>query len=1506
MPDVSFEVDLDASGSLRKLESELKGLGSKVGTQKLNIEADTGGLRSFEGQFNGMASRLEARALGIGSALGSAMKTAGLAAGAAAVATATGGLKLYGDLEKSASDAASKAVDVNGKSAEQIKAQFDTIRDHVMKVSRELGATTVFDPTQVSEALGSIAASGKDVGSMTKEQLKPFLDLASASNYGLADSTSLVMATMTQFGKTMDDSGKIADIYTAAAGGTAASMEDFTNAMRYAGPVAATANVSFETVTASIGKLADVGIHGEMAGTAMRDAMQTLVTPAKASADALDAIGVSVSDVDPRTHDFTQTLSDLKTKADASGQGVSAFNKIFGVTGGVLYSLAGMTPQVNALTNSFQTNTGIADKMAKMMTDNLGGSWENAKGAAIDLAIGIGEKLAPTARKVLDAFSDGAPKIAEFIDTLSSGDFNKIGQKLSEGLKFAVDKAKDLGKQIIDRIKGLDWGALGSQIMGALGSIDWGQLGSTIGDGIGSALAWIDKNVNWNAVGDALARGLNAAFSFASGALGSLWDYFIKSDTDVSSRIQQVFGPSFEWIKLKAGDAWLGVSDAFQQPKAVLLAGWDAIEAAGIGAWNALISGVGQLGAAIEMSIGGAVSFAIDEFAKLVTGVGTAFESVGNTISGIGGSSGGGYSIASSGKKIQFKEMQGAHGKYFNAYDEQGTLLKTGIETEKEKEQYLQTQTISTNPDWNPLGGTSYDSGNIYYSENAGGAGIPGYQISPSSTKHYSADELEVFRQFIEQQGSKLYSPSHKEITADLTDALNATSYGKTNGQTEGDIGSARTNAAINAPAKAAGGSLLGIADKARAAGEALEKLKPNVPTDYTQTKSWAAVSGNLIKGFVPKTADEYYAQLKDESKDAHAQQEQAWKDWEAKYSPVADKQLQAANALTAFGDIWKQGTYHNNFLESLFGTTGTGQALTVNASSGVDLVASSPVNVMSASANYGIPGLMSASKIPPKGSFAYESNYRWFEDYGVNITPPTSFKWGSGGIPGASPINVSGNVPTAWLGDQATGMDFYSSVLRQMQLDNYGKSNVIPWFARAPTAQPSWWMNSKEISGSPYASQWSMKGDQAYYDAFQAAKLSTNAKKVSSYNAWNAIYDPDGVCIGWVPPDPSLKFKPGKGYAAAGSDEAVNQLETVNDNLEDLPSAIGNIIVRGNPNYNFPNTNIMLPWFTGGVGGASAGLSSGRIAGFDSSGNAMVYDPRNDTCEDLGFNAPDPSLKTTDPFYLGNTKGIESNIAQMSADKHGWAGIIATGGSLEKLQEYQSLIKGSNEKLDEIKQQIEAEGGKIDEVTGEVRNAKGQIVGTLQQIGSAMMPSGGAVGRGSGWFGGAQSAYGSFYGNDWISGGAAGVGQGSEPSWWSDAYSAAGGSAPSGGSSVPDIWSSGFTGGSIQWAEGGIADRPTFGLFGEAGPEAFIPLYDRAAALRVLPRVLDAVGVRRMASGGIIGSLPNLPSQTSQLPSINIQSIVIERDMTEAQGAALVAKAVKQGIQDFWDGRRH
>lgn len=557
---------------------------------RLNKSDFSSGLKDAEGDFEKTVSKMEAKTTKSSKGLGIAGAAAvggiaGAAVGAVSAATnaitgtVTDGLNAYKDLEDAASSAAAKAVDVNGKSNEEIKAQYDELKTHVMGVSRDLGASTVFDPTQVASAFDEIAGAGYDVSKVGNNELRPMLDLAASDmEYGLGNATKLTMSTLSQFGLTMEDSARVADVYAKGAAGSAASLSDFEYAMKYVAPVANEAGMSLEETTSIIGKLADKGYQGEMSGTALRTAILRLGDPTNEMIDTLEKYGLAYDDINPRTHSFIDTLELLKKK----GVDVYDFGEIFGKEGAAIISAtAGMTSEVKGFTKELENAKGVAKTMADLKMDSLGGVWEEAKGAASELSITLGENLKPAAESVLKAFSNAAPKIKEFMNAMFKGDIKKMGSLVQEGFQSAIsylrnfgtefsktissidfasigktlgDQAVGLGKIIWDGLVNTDWASaiktiinlliggitafasfgltIGKAIFDGIVSTNWVNLGTRIWDGIksvttyfvslGTSLFNTLNNVNWGSIGSNAAKSLQSAISSGIDALSNI------------------------------------------------------------------------------------------------------------------------------------------------------------------------------------------------------------------------------------------------------------------------------------------------------------------------------------------------------------------------------------------------------------------------------------------------------------------------------------------------------------------------------------------------------------------------------------------------------------------------------------------------------------------------------------------------------------------------------------------------------------------------------------------------------------------------------------------------------------------------------------------------------------------------------------------------------------------------------------------------------------------------
>jgi len=650
--------------------------GDQVGAAYAKISLDSkeldSGMASSHSKFSSFANGLESRAGSAGKAIGTALAAGVVASGVALAGAATVGLSAFKDLESSASDAASKAVTVNGKSAEQIKAQYDSIKDHVMSISRELGAATVFDPTQVSDAFGAIAAAGKDVAKMTKDDLRPMLDLAASDmKYGLGPSTQLVMSAMAQFGLSMKDTGKIADIFAKGAAGSGAGLGDFAEALKYVGPVAASTGISLEETTAMIGKLRDAGIDASTAGTTLRSSFLQLANPTKPIVSALEKLGLTYEQVDPRTHTFIETLELLKSKGANAFDLEAIFGKesVSGVT-----TLMGLTEETRQFTKELENSAGVARTMADLKLDSLEMDLEAAKGAASDLAIGLGEQLAPAARSILQGFSAIAPKIAEFTKAIFAGDWGKVGDLISNGVKSGWDKLKDLGKDLYNKIKGVNWSGLGSyvtkgikaawnelsglggQLLGWLKGIDWGSVGSSVAAGFVGLGTWIYDaitGVDFSGIASTIIGYMGAAKDYMVSLGTTLYDAIVGVDwgsiggkvlaslSSVGTRISEIlsginFGDVANTLKTAFNDAVDNLSAIGEKISALFAKiDFNGIKTSLVNAFNSAVESLSNIGGQIfdyldkvEWSDIG-VSIA-DGVKTCIKGLGNVAEDIGN------------------------------------------------------------------------------------------------------------------------------------------------------------------------------------------------------------------------------------------------------------------------------------------------------------------------------------------------------------------------------------------------------------------------------------------------------------------------------------------------------------------------------------------------------------------------------------------------------------------------------------------------------------------------------------------------------------------------------------------------------------------------------------------------------------------------------------------------------------------------------------------------------------
>ena len=233
------------------------------------------------------------------------------------VALGTSIVKTSAQFEQSMANAASVA----GATGEELQRMTD--------IAREMGSKTVFSASDAADALYYMASAGYKVDQMAAS-IEATLNLASATQYDLAATTDIVIATLNQFGLEASSAERVTNVFASAIGNSMASMDKLSNSMGYVGPVANSLGYEIEEVVGALSVLYNAGYDGSTAGTSLRQAFVALMNPTAATLGVLEELGIAFEQVNPATNDFADIVDVLGNAGLSTAQAM----EIFGARGG--------------------------------------------------------------------------------------------------------------------------------------------------------------------------------------------------------------------------------------------------------------------------------------------------------------------------------------------------------------------------------------------------------------------------------------------------------------------------------------------------------------------------------------------------------------------------------------------------------------------------------------------------------------------------------------------------------------------------------------------------------------------------------------------------------------------------------------------------------------------------------------------------------------------------------------------------------------------------------------------------------------------------------------------------------------------------------------------------------------------------------------------------------------------------------------------------------------------
>jgi len=312
--------------------------------------------------------------------------------------------------------------------------------------AKELGESTKFTASESAEAFNYMAMAGWKTEDMLNG-IEGILNLAAASGADLATTSDIVTDALTAMGYEAKDAGRLADVMAAASSNANTNVEMMGLTFQYAAPLVGALGYSMEDTAKAIGLMANSGVKGEKAGTALRSIFTRLANPPKDCAESLKELGVSLTDSSGKMKSFDTVMQDLR-KAFVNLDEVEKATHASNIAG--QEALSGMLAIVNAapedyakLTAAINDSEGAAQNMADTMLDTLGGDMTVLNSQLEGVRLTIYEQLSPTLR---DLVSDAQK-------WLSSVDWKSFGKKASDALKSIIDYGKKLGKSILPVLK---------------------------------------------------------------------------------------------------------------------------------------------------------------------------------------------------------------------------------------------------------------------------------------------------------------------------------------------------------------------------------------------------------------------------------------------------------------------------------------------------------------------------------------------------------------------------------------------------------------------------------------------------------------------------------------------------------------------------------------------------------------------------------------------------------------------------------------------------------------------------------------------------------------------------------------------------------------------------------------------------------------------------------------------------------------------------------------------
>jgi TP901 family phage tail tape measure protein len=312
------------------------------------------------------------------------------------------------------------------------------MKNKMADAARQMARESTFSATEAAKSFYFLASAGLDAEASI-QALPKVTKFAQAGMFDMALATDLLTDAQSALGLTIRDDAvanmrnmtRVSDVLVKANVLANASVQQFSEALtNKAGPAMKSVGMDIEEGVAVLAALADQGIKGAEAGTQFGIALRDLQTKSIENRKEFEALGVKVFDSSGQLNNMGEIvkqlekglggMTDEQKKVTLSQMGFADRSV------SVILALLGQGDAIVRYEEELRKAAGTTDEVADKQLDSLTSQMKLAMNAINDVAITIGEKLAPYVRG-----------LAVFIQDLSK----VIGKEgFGAGLAFTRDR----------------------------------------------------------------------------------------------------------------------------------------------------------------------------------------------------------------------------------------------------------------------------------------------------------------------------------------------------------------------------------------------------------------------------------------------------------------------------------------------------------------------------------------------------------------------------------------------------------------------------------------------------------------------------------------------------------------------------------------------------------------------------------------------------------------------------------------------------------------------------------------------------------------------------------------------------------------------------------------------------------------------------------------------------------------------------------------------------------